>query len=1190
MKKQVKKALPFWISLLVIGLVFQIVFRLFPFPAWIIWLVSMSCWGAAALWMAMVLVFSRMAKPASSGSFTGNKAVYDRISREIKEAVSRYLESVTRKGLMKKSALYERPWFLVCGLEKSGKTQLLSGSGVNFPLKYPSDADGIVLSAEGRISWSFGNDAVFVDIPGRMMSEGQSEEWLAAVHAIRQIRADRAVDGVIAVVDAKKILQADIKGVKDTAGTLRKRLDELIAIWGLEFPVYLVVTRGDELDGFNDMFMDPAGKWGEQIFGATLSSPQQKAIPRNAFMEEYKELCASLRNMRLRILAKEKDEGKRLRICRFVIQFESLQEKLANFVSELFKPSSYEGKPVFRGFYFTSCQSIKQGETAPSPIKVDVGQTILHHPLNPHRGSVSEETGVVKGKKEQIHSYFTYSLFKEVIPAGEAFVARTQKFSRSQMIKQYSAAAAIAVVSLVLGYFAVSSAINSIRFTAEIGKELSLIQKGASSREEEYEHLGRMGDIMARLAHYKDRGVPFSMRLFYRGHAIYDALKKDYFARISKLVVFPAMKYLEFRIRDNSESFGELSAEAYNELYNCLKSYLSMSEAVTGKSDLIDTAAIHPVLFESLKNALLSTRRENRFSENIEIILNINISLYLRFLKNGEFKALQEDQRLTSNARKRLCRLPNAGVIYKSVIDRLSADAKEMTLDDLLGRSGAGVLQSEALISMLYTQEGWDNYVSAALKEESKNPYRIDWVLGTSQGQLSEEAIDKKELYQGMVNAYFEDVKNKWFLFISSVTMEPFGDLERSGRFLRKLGAEDSELVKLLKRVLEMAQIKTSKEIKPPAALSKALSKKTQKLKKLGIQTDSLVARTKGMDYLNELLEPYRTFVNSGQGAMGGLEGYRDKLLTLSEKLSAIQQLEGDNVVALFNGKESDPLFGAWTFIKNELTAMPEELAFALEKVLLPPVDFTAKAVSGALDKQLTALWNADVVTVFGNRLVGRYPFSKKEEEASFEDVMNFFRPATGIFWGFYERRLSPFCYKSNGQWQVRKIGTVEVQINPQLIKTLERAEKIRDVFFQSDGTQRIHKLSIVPDQTNKNKAVLKIGDREFTIDIVDKGDPAKFSWPVETKVKDVVLKVYANESVAKEFAYSSNWGLMRLFEEARINPLNQSMFTAKWKINVQNMYMLQFTIKVTVAASDNPFSEQIFSGFDCPLKITAGG
>ena len=615
-----------------------------------------------------------------------------------------------------------------------------------------------------------------------------------------------------------------------------------------------------------------------------------------------------------------------------------------------------------------------------------------------------------------------------------------------------------------------------------------------------------------------------------------------------------------------------------------------MSEAVFGKSDLIDTAAIHPVLYESLKNVLLSARRETRFSENIEIVLDNNISLYLSFLKNGEYKAIQEDQHLTANARKRLCRLPNAEVIYKSVIDRLSADAKEMTLDEILGRSGAGILRSEGVISMLYTQEGWDNYVSSALKEESKNPYRIDWVLGTSQGQISEDAVDSKELYQGMVNAYFEDVKNKWFLFISSVTMEPFGDLERSGRLLRKLCTEDSELVKLLKRVLEMAQIKTSKEIKAPAALSKALAKKTQKLKKLGIQPDSLIARTRGMDYLNELLEPFRIFVNSGQGAMGGLEGYRDKLLTLSEKLSGIQQLEGDNVVALFNGKESDPLFGAWTFIKNELAAMPEELAFALGKVLLPPVDYTAKAVAGALDKQLNTLWNADVVTIVGNRLVGRYPFSKKEEEASFEDVMNFFRPSTGIFWGFFERRLSPFCFKSNGQWQVRKIGTVEIQINPQLIKTLERAEKIKDIFFQSDGTLRIHKLSIAPVETNKNQAVLNIGDWEFTLAAGDKGGAAKFNWPIEAKSKDVLLKVYANESVVKEFKYTGNWGLMRLFEDARITIINQSTFNAKWKINVQNVYMLQFKMKVTVAASDNPFSEQLFSGFDCPLKITVGG
>ena len=54
-----------------------------------------------------------MKKSRKSGSpLVGNKAVFQRMRRETEEAISRYLSAVNRKGLLRGSALYERPWFL----------------------------------------------------------------------------------------------------------------------------------------------------------------------------------------------------------------------------------------------------------------------------------------------------------------------------------------------------------------------------------------------------------------------------------------------------------------------------------------------------------------------------------------------------------------------------------------------------------------------------------------------------------------------------------------------------------------------------------------------------------------------------------------------------------------------------------------------------------------------------------------------------------------------------------------------------------------------------------------------------------------------------------------------------------------------------------------------------------------------
>ena len=1189
MKKKTKKALPFCIVLLILGIAFLVVFSLLNLPSWITWLTTGLCWGGAAIWIGVATLFSSSPKPKKSESFIGSKVVYERVSREIHEAIARYLETVTRRGVLKRSALYERPWFLVCGPEGSGKTQLLSGSGLHFPLKYPSEKDGVVLDKGGGIRWNFGNDAVWVDVPGKMIGGGGEEEWRAAVNVIRQVRPERAVDGVVAVVDAKRILDADIKGAKELSSSIRRQLDELIAIWGIEFPVYLVISKSDEITGFNSLFRDPEGKWSEQILGATLSGSQQGQLPRYSFLEEYEHLCSSLKNIRLRMLAKEKNEERRRLICRFVIHFEGLQEKLANFVAELFKPSSYEGKPVFRGFYFTSAQSSEEGEPEKPEEKINVSQTIISHPLNPHKADVSETQAPGLNKRKHINSFFTSSLFNKVIPAGMSLVRKTQKMSRKEMIRYYSLAAGIAAVTLIAGWYVFISAKNSIHLNNQIKREIAQIKGKVSSRTEAYIMLGRMGSTVAMLKDIDDKGIPFSMGLgFYKGNRIFESLKKEYFTKVEKYIVAPSMKYLEFRIRQNTESVGELSGSDYNELYNFLKAYLSLSEAVSGKLNLIDTASLGPVLFECLKNTLLSSSRKSRLSENVETILQNNIGLYMSFLKKGELKLVQENQHIVSTARKRLCRLPNAQALYKSVVDRLSTDAKQVTLDEML--DGAGILKSEGTISLLYTQEGWDQYISSAIADVSRDPYKIDWVLGTTRDQIPETDLDPKELYQDMVDVYFTDVKDKWLLFISSVEIEPFGDLERCGRILQKLGRDQSELVRFFEKVTELTQIKegsSAEDIKVPKAVSKIAAKKTKKLKKLGMEPGSLLKRKRGDNYLADAFEPFRSFVRSDKGALGGLEGYKDKIITLSEKLSSMKTLEGDNVVSVFSGKDTDPLFTAWTFTKNELAGMPDDIAFSLERLLISPIDYTANSVSDALKKQLNALWQKDVVATFTSRFAGRYPFLSKGDEALFDDVMDFFRPSTGIFWGFYDRRLSPFFIKKDNQWQAQKIGSVEVAFNPKLIETLKWAERIKTIFFQKDGTLRVHNITISPQAKNKNRGVLTIADSENKIPIGGESVLINFSWPVAASAKNVSLKIYANENVAKEFKYTGQWGLLRIFEESRINIVNPRSFVSKWQANVQNMYMIYFSCKVKIAGSDHPFSERIFNGFDCPAKIT---
>ena len=144
------KRFPLWLVLVlcgmfVIGLAWAIVAGLVHIPSVWQWLPAITVWFAAGLWALIHGLTHRRKKSPARTLVTGNQVINQRINKETDEAVARYLGTVLHRGILKKSALYERPWFLACGAKKAGKTSLLRGAGLNFPQRYPSEKDGAPL-------------------------------------------------------------------------------------------------------------------------------------------------------------------------------------------------------------------------------------------------------------------------------------------------------------------------------------------------------------------------------------------------------------------------------------------------------------------------------------------------------------------------------------------------------------------------------------------------------------------------------------------------------------------------------------------------------------------------------------------------------------------------------------------------------------------------------------------------------------------------------------------------------------------------------------------------------------------------------------------------------------------------------------------------------------------------------------
>jgi type VI secretion system protein ImpL len=298
------------------------------------------------------------AKPAAP---TGN---YQDLPSGAEEVV-KFLQTSNLAGTNGKEALYALPWYIVAGAPKTGKSSLVLGSNLNFQtLPSQRQSEQKMIRPTRNIDWRVTSDAVFVDTAGRYQTEGADEdEWNSLLETIKKYRANRPIDGMLLVADTEKILNSDERQIEEMAKVMRTRLDEAMQRLKVRFPVYLVFTHADAIEGFRDSFSTSKKEGETLVWGATI--PLEKSdTAHSLFDEEYGLLQNSVMKRRLMRLSAPFPPVRQLRIFNFPLHFGSARRKLGAFVAALFRPNPFSENPFLRGYYFTSVPA-NRGQQAP---------------------------------------------------------------------------------------------------------------------------------------------------------------------------------------------------------------------------------------------------------------------------------------------------------------------------------------------------------------------------------------------------------------------------------------------------------------------------------------------------------------------------------------------------------------------------------------------------------------------------------------------------------------------------------------------------------------------------------------------------------------------------------------------------------------------------------------------------------
>ncbi len=371
--------------------------------------------------------------------------------------------------------LYDFPWYMIAGEPGSGKTEAIRHCNIGFPPGLQDQFQG----AGGTINmnWWFTDHAVILDTAGRLMFEevetGGSSEWKEFLTLLKKSRPRCPINGVFLVIPSDSLIKDTADEIEQKASKIAKQFDIIQRSLDVRFPVFVVVTKSDLINGFRDFFdnlEDPQLQ--HQIMGWSNPAPLDEPYNPGFIDQHLKTIQGRLFRRRLALLQdimSGPEEPGTEQMCRtdtlyaFPQSLTKIAPRMARYLELVFSVGSqWSCKPLFfRGIYFTS--SMREGSALDEDLAESVGVPVDSLP----DGRVWE-----RDRAFFLRDLFMKKVFREKGLVTHATNAK-KLHSRRKAIVLFSAAASVILLLFFTIYIAIS-------FRGSVGEMNSYLATSAS--------------------------------------------------------------------------------------------------------------------------------------------------------------------------------------------------------------------------------------------------------------------------------------------------------------------------------------------------------------------------------------------------------------------------------------------------------------------------------------------------------------------------------------------------------------------------------------------------------------------------------------------------------------------------------------------------------------------------------------
>lgn len=1082
------------------------------------------------------------------------------LQRQLEQAIERLKQSKLGRGRSGRAALYALPWYLFVGPPGAGKTTAILNSGLNFPIGVDR-VRGV--GGTRNCDWFFTDQAILLDTAGRYMTEQEdTEEWFAFLDTLKQHRTERPINGVLVGIALPDLATATPDEVEWHADTIRRRVDELIARLGVSFPVYLVFTKCDMLQGFVEFFGEMTRKEREEIWGSTLDEAQQHERDlRAVFEREFDLLVSALVNRRTARLSRPMKREERQKVYAFPLQFASVKENLALFVGRLFQPNPYQESPIFRGVYFTS--GTQEG------IPLDrVIQAIAQRFDLPAVGGMQSYAVQTETK-----SYFIKDLFTEVVVPDRFMARSTSKARRAGSVRRWGVTAA-AVAGLALFLLVTSQAL--------VRGKLVLNETHAVAAAVGRVPWGDPGDVPVHLAR-QDRlhqqveqleRTPWLGLGLYRNGTVLEPTRRLYLENAQAFVRAYPLRHIDQRMRTGTRG-ADLEGSEREALTNDLMAYLLVTDERARLAEENNRNFLVRHLTE-IATGQLEPHAAGLTRAELQARIEPQVAAYVAAVQRDPAWAFAADADLIRAARLRIDQPPSIEGLY----DRIRREGRDalppVRLEDMVGGPAQTLLVGTGEVPGMYTKRGWEAYVREKIAQVSRNPSGEDWVMGRSAEAAPAVFGSQEQVAARLEELYFTDYALEWTRFLQGVRVRPFENLRHAARALSDLGnTSDSPIAYVLARVTDETRFQEVPEAgAEPQAAGGVRGRVEGAVRSLtGRGGAEAAAQPHPVDRRFQALHSLRAdraaSLDASPNLYGAFESLREAGMLLDGMAGDAGQTAAFAAEVLQNGGDLD------RYVRNVgsmLHAIDPEVRRQLFEA---PLLQAWAAVLGTTQAYLNERWQQTVYQPFQASLAGRYPFDPNSaSDALLTDVERFFHPQSGAVARFLAEDLEP--YTGRDVRRPKSWRGYGIRLSPAALETIERARGIGEGLFQGGMMGVAFQLQAdVPQGTGQapiaNQVSIRLLGREYTYDLgVQRWE--SYQWPgapgavltISTQVGDLAPK-----------RYEGDWALFRLLRDARITPGGGGM-DLRWTFDAPGNATLTARYTLRPQSSAAPFRDPL--------------